>query len=115
LPPGRWDESALADWLAEFLGRGSDLDVPIAEMPTYYQKLGAPPGVTDVLFITDACCRIPEELRGRFLAWKQAVRARVHALVLNSQAGDLAAVSDEVHLLATLDATEAGVEKVLSI
>ncbi len=115
LPPGRWDESALADWLAQFLGGGSDRDVPIAEMPGYYQQLGAPPGVTDVLFITDACCRISEDLRERFLAWKTAVQARVHALVINSHAGDLAAVSDEVHLLAALDASEAGVEKVLSI
>jgi uncharacterized protein with von Willebrand factor type A (vWA) domain len=115
LPPSRWDEGALADWLARFLGGGSDLDVPIAETPDYYRRLGAPPGVTDVLFLTDACCRISEELRARFLAWKEAARARVHALVLNSHAGDLAAVSDEVYLLATLDVTEAGVEKALSI
>jgi uncharacterized protein with von Willebrand factor type A (vWA) domain len=115
LPPGRWEEGALADWLTRFLGGGSDLDVPIAELPDYYHRLGAPPGVTDVLLLTDAVCRIPDAMRERFLAWKELAKARVHALILNTRAGDLAAVSDEVYLLATLDVTEEGVEKALSI
>jgi uncharacterized protein with von Willebrand factor type A (vWA) domain len=34
LPPGRWNEVALMDWLAEFIGRGSDLDIPFARCPT---------------------------------------------------------------------------------
>ena len=29
LPPHRWDESAVCDWLAAFIGHGSDLDLPI--------------------------------------------------------------------------------------
>jgi uncharacterized protein with von Willebrand factor type A (vWA) domain len=33
LPPGRWDELGLADWLSAFIGRGSDCDVPVREMP----------------------------------------------------------------------------------
>src|SRR3954467_13821485 len=39
LPPGRWDEAAVMDWLTEFLGRGSDLDVPVRELPRYYDEL----------------------------------------------------------------------------
>src|SRR5207237_8274272 len=50
LPPGRWDETALCDWLAAFLGRGSDIDVPVREMPRIYAELKAPPGVTDLVF-----------------------------------------------------------------
>ena len=63
LPPGRWDESALCDWLSAFIGRGSTLDVPVREMPGLYQRLGAPAGITDVVFVTDAQARIPAELR----------------------------------------------------
>src|SRR5437764_9912685 len=37
LPPGRWDELALLDWLAQFIGRGSTLDVPVRELPDYYE------------------------------------------------------------------------------
>ena len=33
LPPTRWDETALADWLTAFIGRGSDLDVTSANCP----------------------------------------------------------------------------------
>ena len=36
LPPGRWDENALADWLEQFIGCGSSLDVPVRELPDYY-------------------------------------------------------------------------------
>jgi uncharacterized protein with von Willebrand factor type A (vWA) domain len=115
LPPGRWDEAALMDWLAGFIGRGSSLDVPVREMPHYYEQLRAPAGATDVIFITDALCRIAPGLRDQFNAWKQQVRARLITLVIASTPGDLAAISDEVHQVDSLAATEAGVERVLSI
>ncbi len=115
LPPGRWDESALCDWLAAFIGKGSELDVPIHEMPRMYREIGAPPGITDLVVITDARCRIPADVRDRFLAWKTSVRARVVSLVIDSTAGDLEAVSDEAHRVATLDPTDDTVGRVLSL
>jgi len=115
LPPGRWDEAALASWLCAFIGCGSSIDVPVREMPRIYQQLDAPAGHTDVLFITDALCHLPAELQSRFVAWKQSVRARLITLVIDSPPGDLAGVSDEVHLVQSLSVGEAGVERVLSI
>ena len=115
LPPGRWDEGAVMDWLEPFLGMGSSLDVPVREMPRIYQQLEAPAGKTDVIFVTDAICRIPPELQARFLEWKRSVRARLITLVIASTPGDLEAVSDEVHLVGSLAVTESGVERVLSI
>jgi len=115
LPPGRWDEAALASWLCAFIGCGSSLDVPVREMPRIYQQLQAPAGHTDVLFITDALCHLPAELQSRFVAWKQSVQARLITLVIDSPPGDLAEVSDEVHLVQSLSVGEAGVERVLSI
>lgn len=115
LPPGRWNESAVMDWLVEFIGGGSTLDVPVAELPDYYQRLGAPVGKTDVILITDAICHIPKKLREPFLAWKQRVKARVISLVIEGEAGDLAQISDETHLVPSLAVTESAVERVLSI
>ena len=115
LPPGRWDEGALADWLCAFIGGGSSLDVPVRELPRYYSQLKAPAGKTDVLFVTDARCRIPPELRDTFLAWKQKVQARLVTLVVGGEPGDLARISDEVHTVETLSATEGAVERVLSL
>jgi uncharacterized protein with von Willebrand factor type A (vWA) domain len=115
LPPGRWDEHKLADWLAAFLGRGSTLDLPIRELPDYYRRLGAPPGVTDVVFVTDALCRIPADLAARFTAWKRSVRARVISLVIGSDPGDLALVSDEYHRVAALSPDDPAVGRALAL
>jgi uncharacterized protein with von Willebrand factor type A (vWA) domain len=115
LPPGRWNETALLDWLAQFIGGGSSLDVPIEEMPRYYQQLQAPAGVTDVLVITDALCQIPPDLQASFCAWKRQVQARLIALVIDSSPGDLAAISEEIHRVSSLAVSEAGIERVLSI
>src|SRR5438105_947688 len=71
LPPGRWNESQLMDWLCEFIGGGSSLDLTIDEMPDIYRRLGAPQGRTDVIFVTDAQLRIPVSSRDRFLSWKR--------------------------------------------
>ena len=115
LPPGRWDEAALAEWLTAFIGRGSDLDVPIHELPRMYLDLKAPVGATDVILITDAKVRIPDSCRTPFLAWKAAVKVRVHSLVLDNDPGDLAGVSDEVHRVESLDPSGDAVGRVLSL
>ena len=115
LPPHRWDEGALADWLAGFLGRGSSLDVPIRELPRMYAELGAPAGATDVLFITDAECRVPAKFGRRLLDWKATVRARLITIVIGASAGDLAALSDEVHLVASLAPDGESVGRVLAL
>src|SRR4029077_17206100 len=57
LPPGRWDEHALAEWLIAFLGRGSSLDVPVRELPRMLADLNAPPGETDIVVVTDCVCQ----------------------------------------------------------
>ena len=115
LPPGRWNEIAVMDWLSQFIGRGSCLDVPVRELPDYYLKLGAPVGKTDVIFITDALCRIPVKLQEEFCAWKKQVQARIISLIIQSSPGDLTTISDEVHLVPSLAVTEAAVERVLSV
>jgi uncharacterized protein with von Willebrand factor type A (vWA) domain len=115
LPPGRWDEPALLDWLSAFIGRGSTLDVPVREMPRIHRELWAPSGATDVLFVTDCRCTIPVAVSETFLAWKRTVSARLWTLVLGDQAGDLATISDEIHLVRTLDVREEGVERVLAL
>lgn len=115
LPPGRWDEAALADWAAAFLGRGSTLDVPVRELPAYYRRLGAPAGTTDVLIVTDARCHIPADLRDAFLAWKKSVTATVVSLVVGAEPGDLAAISDEAHSVAVLSADADPVGRALDL
>jgi uncharacterized protein with von Willebrand factor type A (vWA) domain len=115
LPPNRWDETALCEWLAAFIGGGSTLDVPVREMPGFYRRLGAPDGITDVVMITDAQCRIPESDRDTFLHWKRLARARVISLIIDNPPGDLAGISDEAYTVASLSADGEAVGRVLSI
>ena len=115
LPPGRWDEAGLLDWLAAFIGRGSEIDVPVRELPRMFAELKAPPGVTDVVFVTDARCRVPAEVREVFLAWKRSARARLVTLVVDNAPGDLAGVSDEVHVVRSLAPDSDAVGRVLSL
>lgn len=115
LPPGRWDEDALMDWLTQFIGRGSSCDIPVRELPDYYRRLGCPLGRTDVILITDALAYIELEWQSRFNAWKKEVRARIISLVVESDPGDLENISDEVHRVSSLSVEETAVERVLSI
>ncbi len=115
LPPGRWDEAALCDWLSAFIGGGSDLDVPIQELPRMYKEIGAPPGETDLVILTDAKCRISPETQNHFLEWRAAARVRAVALVIGSAPGDLEGVCDEVHRVTALDPAGDAVGRVLSL
>ncbi len=115
LPPGRWDENALMDWLEDFLSGGSDLDVPVNELPEMYKRIGAPAGVTDVVIITDAICRIPQKSIEKFNAWKTKAKARVITLVIQNNTGDLSLISDETHIIPALTAESEAIGRVLSI
>ncbi len=115
LPPGRRDDGKLCEWLVDFMGGGSDIDVPIAELPRMYADLKPPVGQTDVIMITDAICRLPAVLVDRFNAWRKEAKARVISLILESAPGDLAKVSDECHQVHELAAGELAVGRVLAI
>jgi uncharacterized protein with von Willebrand factor type A (vWA) domain len=115
LPLGKWDEVALMDWLESFIGMGSDLDVPVREMPKFYESLNAPKGKTDLIFLTDAACNISAKLAKTFIDWKKSVQAKLITLVIDSEPEDLAKISDEVHRIRAVDVSEFGVERILSI
>ena len=115
LPPERWNQVQLYSWLESFIGCGSDQDVPVQEMAAIFTEIGAPLGKTDLIYVTDAELRISDKKASAFKAWKALVQARLISLVLNSDPGDLTSISDEVHLINSLDPAEAGIKKVFSL
>ena len=115
LPPDRWNQVDLLDWLQSFLGGGSDQDVPVAELPAIFSEIGAPVGKTDLIYITDAELSISQKKATEFKTWKASVKAKLFSLVLNSDPGVLSSISDEVHLINSLDPTEVGIRKVFSL
>jgi uncharacterized protein with von Willebrand factor type A (vWA) domain len=115
-PPDKNDENGLCDWLEHFFGQGTELDVPLRELPAMWAKMGAPKGKTDVLLVTDAIVQCGADLAASFNAWKKTAQARVFALVIGgAQAGDLTLVSDEVHAVNAIDASSDAVGAVLSV
>ena len=115
LPPARWDERALCDWLCAFIGGGSHLDVPIDELPRMYREIGAPVGGTDLVIVTDAQCVVPARSAERFREWKLASKVRATALVIGSAPGALADLCEEVHRVPALDPAAEAVGRVLAL
>jgi len=119
LPPGKWDDLTLLEWLEQFLDGGTDMDVPLNELPNVYWpkfvESGLQRGRTDIVTITDALVEVPEKLRDDFNAWKKREQARMITLVIRSRAGDLATVSDEVHHVKDVSLSEVAVQDVLAL
>ena len=116
LPPGRWDEGKLMDWLGHFYGGGTVMDVPLKELPTtYWDELKCPKGKTDLIIITDGIVNVPNEMEVNFKNWKLREKVRAIGLILASRAGDLEKVLDEVHLIPKFDITNEAISRCLSI
>lgn len=125
LPPGKWDEVKLLDWLTHFYNGGTTMDVPLKEMPTtYWQEMvtsGLKPGKTDLILLTDAIVHVPQQMKATFNAWREQQKVKVHTLLIGCgnyggrPGGDLADVSDAVHAMSRIALEEEGVQQCLSI
>lgn len=117
LPPGKWDRNALCDWLEHFYGGGTTMDVPLKELPTdYWEAIKAPKGKTDLVIITDAIVNVPTEMERTFLDWKHREQVKTFTLVIGqTTAGGLARVSDEVHLIKSIEVGSSAVQACFSV
>jgi uncharacterized protein with von Willebrand factor type A (vWA) domain len=104
LPPGKpWDQAKVLGWLEHFFSGGSSCDLPVKELPRMYRDLGAPPGKTDLLMVTDDELNFPAAWLPPFLQWKK--EARVHAtgvVVGGRRGGQLSLLCDTVVRAASL-------------
>jgi uncharacterized protein with von Willebrand factor type A (vWA) domain len=119
LPPDKWDQDALIEWLTHNYGGGTTLDVPIAELPNVYWPefvaSGLQRGKTDVVIITDAIVHCPDEMRGAFLAWKSREKAKCHGIIIGSDPGDLADLCEETHCVDCLSVDTESVTDLLGM
>lgn len=117
LPPGKWQELEVLDWVEHFYGGGTDMDIPLKEIPgRYYQEMGCPKGRTDLIIITDAICHIPEAMEQSFNKWRKETPCKVYSFILGEyEPGELVKVSDEVYPIRSLDPESEEVGRVLGI
>jgi len=116
MPPNKWDQGAMLDWLEHFYSGGSHRDVPIVELPRDWESYGCPEGKTDVVCVTDAYCVIERRQADAFNEWKAQVKARFNLLALQSDPGDdLRRCCDRVWIVPSIDATDLAIQELLSI
>ena len=117
LPPNKWDENKLLDWLGGFMNGGTTHHVLCETLPNqYWNEAKVPKGRTDIFVISDAVFSIPPEVRDNFNLWRKKEQAKVTTLLIGSpNPGPLAEISDEVHLISQLGADNAVVGSCLSV
>jgi uncharacterized protein with von Willebrand factor type A (vWA) domain len=137
LKPGSWDQEAVLDWLEGCLGGGSDCDVPVGELPQIYSDIQAPPGKTDVIFVTDAIAYPTDAEIKSYNEWKMRAKVKTVALVVDPDspkslgrkaksgsidkswasriAGAIAQVADEVYACPVINTDSEAVNQVLSL
>lgn len=116
LEPGKPKEEELVEWLEGFIGGGTTLDVPLVELPAYFDKnLQHLKGKTDVLCITDAIVSCPPEMAEHFLAWKKRSQCKMITFVIEGEPGDLAPLSDQLFQMDAIEADSEAVHTAVSI
>lgn len=119
LPPNKWNEAGLLDWLTGFIGGGTTLDVPVHELPMVwwpeFVKQGMQRGKSDLFLITDARVQLPLAMERNFLAWKKAEQVKTFTICIGNRPGDLARVSDEIHEVGRLGLDVKAVQRCLSL
>ena len=104
------------DWLAPFIGGGVSSTCPSARCPTTTSELQRPGRRAPTCSSSPTPSAASRPTPGRSSS-PGSSRCRPGSSPWSSQStpGDLAAISDEVHQVASLAVTEAGVERVLSL
>ena len=115
LPPGRWDESALCDWLSAFIGGVRTSTCRSASCPGCTGRSAPRPGRPTWSWSPTPGAASRPTSGGASSTGRRRARAGVIALVIGNPPGDLAAICDEVHTVASLDPGGDAVGRVLSL
>lgn len=116
LKPGKWDQTALMDWLERFDRGGTEPDVPLVEVPKAWGKLGCPAGKTDVIFLTDGEIDIEDRMAEGYNAWKHANKVKHYTVILGCDStGDMAKVSDQMWAVPYLDVDQPAIQELMAI
>ncbi len=120
LPPTRWDENDLLDWLAHDFGGGTSHHVLCEDLPnSYWQQAktkGMPMGTTDIIVISDAEIRIPPETEQSFKKWKSDNKCKSIGVLLNVDgAGGMNGILDEYYNTKSLGLDQEFINKCFSL
>lgn len=116
MPPGKWNQQTLIEWISAFDDGGTELTLLLDTLPNqYWAEFGCPKGKTDIITITDAAVRANPRLVKSFNQWRKDNQVKSYGLILDASPGDLRLVCDANWCLDDLDLSSDGVKQVLSI
>ncbi len=115
--PSKPDTDGLMAWLEHFYGGGTNPTVPLATVPGKWNTpLQCPKGKTDMILITDGLLHVDANMEKGFLAWKALEQVKLITMIIGERSGgDLAKVSDRLHLVNSLSLEEEAVGEVVSV
>lgn len=117
LPPGKWDQEALLNWLEHFYKGGTSMECPLRTVPfDYWNKVKGGQGKTDMILITDGVVQVDPRTRDRFNQWKAENDVKCHTIIIGDlDQGELGSISDELHEVMTFGLHEQAVSDCLAI
>lgn len=113
LPPGEWDGMKVADWCCGFIGGGTQ--PPIDKVDEIFQNTGAIEGKTDMVWISDGCAHIDPNEAHKFNEWRAEHNARSISMLVEQDDEAFRRISDEIHVVKSIDVEESAVGEILSI
>ncbi len=113
IPPNRPEPAGLVTWLEHFYGGGTDLEVPLMDIPNQWSK--CPKGRTDMVIITDGMVDLPMKMKENFLEFKKREKVKLTTIVVGANPGHVAEVSDNVHVVNKISVDSKAIEECMSI
>jgi uncharacterized protein with von Willebrand factor type A (vWA) domain len=115
-PHAVWDTQGMVTWLADFLGGGSSHDIPLRELPDWWDDTIKPPkGKTDCVMVTDAEAHFTDQHFKKWNDFRRREQMRAVGLIVNNDGDALKPGFDEIHRVKSIDVDSPEIQSVLSI
>lgn len=118
MPPGRWNEEKVIEWLTHFFGGGTTMEGPCVTIPSMWQQFinqGMPRGKVDHVIITDAEVGISDGMAHGYREWCKKEKVSTYGLILANQERDARKICDQHWLIKGLGVTEQGVRDAICV
>jgi uncharacterized protein with von Willebrand factor type A (vWA) domain len=94
---------------------GGGTNPPVGLVPELFKETGAPVGKTDVIWITDGCCRIEEQAVADFNVFREQNNVRSFVLGIGGHPEGFEPIADEIRTVDSLNVENEVVSDILSI
>jgi uncharacterized protein with von Willebrand factor type A (vWA) domain len=113
MPPEKWNQTALLEWLEHFFNGGTDFDF-LLHLEKSWDKWKCPRGKTDVFIVTDTQADITDCTVEQFNAFKLKEKVKAYGLAIGAATGCLDLVCDQAWVTQSMGLESKAVREILS-